>query len=99
FGVRPVHLTVQDTEHNHKDVVAWVRATLTAPRGRANLRARVEAACFYRSGVLSVTNPDADVLATTSAAADPPDQPLAVALCAGLGRVAVFADSDLFGDD
>ncbi len=28
-----------------------------------------------------------------------PDQPLAVTLRVGLGRVAVFADSDLFGDD
>jgi hypothetical protein len=99
FGVQPVHTTVQDTEHNHNDVVAWVRATLARPHGRTNVLAQVEAACFYRSGVLSVINPDADVLATTSSSADPPDQPLAVTLAAGLGRVAVFADSDLFGDD
>jgi len=99
FGVRPVHLTVQDTEHNHNAVVAWVRAVLTPARGQTNVLAQVEAACFYRSGVLSITNPDADVLATTSRSADPPDQPLAVTLRVGLGRVAVFADSDLFGDD
>src|SRR5665213_1861042 len=66
FGVRPVHLTVQDTEHNHNAVVAWVRAVLTPARGQTNVLAQVEAACFYRSGVLSITNPDADVLATTS---------------------------------
>jgi hypothetical protein len=99
FGVRPMNVTVQDTEHNHQDVVAWVRATLPRQRGKADLLARVSGACFYRSGVLSITNPDAVVLAKTSATADPPDQPLAVALQFGLGRLVVFADSDLFGDD
>ncbi len=37
FGVRPVHLTVQDTEHNHNGVVAWVRAVRDA-RARPNQR-------------------------------------------------------------
>ena len=99
FGVRPLNVTVQDTEHNHQDVVAWVRAQLPPQRGKADLLARVSAACFYRSGVLSITNPDAVVLAKTSSSADPADQPLAVALQFGLGRLVVFADSDLFGDD
>jgi hypothetical protein len=99
FGVRPMNVTVQDTEHNHQDVVAWVRATLPRQRGKADLLARVSGACFYRSGVLSITNPDAAVLAKTSPSAEPPDQPLAVALQFGLGRLVVFADSDLFGDD
>jgi hypothetical protein len=99
FGVRPMNVTVQDTEHNHQDVVAWVRATLPRQRGKADLLARVSDACFYRSGVLSITNPDAVVLAKTSSSADPADQPLAVALQFGLGRLVVFADSDLFGDD
>jgi hypothetical protein len=99
FGVRPMNVTVQDTEHNHQDVVAWVRATLPRQRGKADLLARVSDACFYRSGVLSITNPDAVVLAKTSPTADPAEQPLAVALQFGLGRLVVFADSDLFGDD
>jgi Family of unknown function (DUF6421) len=99
FGVRPLHVTVQDTEHNHNDVVAWVQATLPRQYGKADLLARVDAACFYRSGVLSVTNPDAVVLARTSSSADPANQPLAVAVQVGLGRLVVFADSDLFGDD
>ena len=99
FGVRPMNVTVQDTEHNHQDVVAWVRASLPRQRGKADLLARVCDACFYRSGVLSITNPDAVVLAKTSSSADPADQPLAVALQFGLGRLVVFADSDLFGDD
>ena len=99
FGVRPMNVTVQDTASNHQDVVAWVRATLPRQRGKADLLARVSDACFYRSGVLSITNPDAVVLAKTSPSADPADQPLAVALQFGLGRLVVFADSDLFGDD
>ena len=99
FGVQPMNVTVQDTEHNHQDVVAWVRAALPRQRGKADLLARVCDACFYRSGVLSITNPDAVVLAKTSSSADPADQPLAVALQFGLGRLVVFADSDLFGDD
>jgi hypothetical protein len=99
FGVRPANVTVQDTTNNHQGVVAWPVADLIRQRGPVDLLARVDSACFYRSGILSITNPDAEVLATTSAAADPPLQPLAVALHAGRGRVAVFADSDLFGDD
>ncbi|HTC69020.1 MAG TPA: DUF6421 family protein, partial [Acidothermaceae bacterium] len=99
FGIRPLNVTVQDTEHNHQDVVAWVLASLPRQRGKADLLARVSGACFYRSGVLSITNPDAVVLAKTSSAADPADQPLAVALQFGRGRLVVFADSDLFGDD
>jgi hypothetical protein len=99
FGVRPLNVTVQDTEHNHQDVVAWVRAQLPQQHGKADLLAQVSDACFYRSGVLSITNPDAVVLAKTSSSADPADQPLAAALQFGRGRLVVFADSDLFGDD
>ncbi len=99
FGVRPTNVTVQDTASNHQGVVAWVRASLPRQRGKADVLARVSEACFYRSGVLSITNPDAVVLAKTSSSADPADQPLAVALQFGLGRLVVFADSDLFGDD
>jgi hypothetical protein len=99
FGVRPVHVTVQDTEHNHQDVVAWVRASLPRLRAKADLLARVDNACFYRAGVLSITNPDAVVLARTSTSADPAGEPLAAAVQVDRGRLVVFADSDLFGDD
>jgi hypothetical protein len=99
FGVRPLNVTVQDTVHNHQGVVAWVLADLPARHGSVDLLARVNAACFYRSGILRITSPHAEVLACTSADADVPGEPLAVAINAGRGRVAVFADSDLFGDD
>ena len=99
FGVRPLNVTVQDTVNNHQGVVTWVRADLPRRRGAIDLLARVENACFYRSGALKITSPDADVLARTSSAADPAGEPLAVALNVDRGRVAVFADSDIFGDD
>ncbi len=103
FGVRPLNLTAQDTVNNHRQVATWVLADLSGPRGAVDLRARVDSACFYRAGALQITASDAadavEVLARTSATADPAGAPLAVALSAGRGRVAVFADSDLFGDD
>ena len=99
FGVRPLNLTVQDTVQNHQGVATWVRADLARPAGPVNLLARVGDACFYRSGALETTNADAEVLARTSAHADPPLAPLAVAVSSGRGRMVAFADSDLFGDD
>lgn len=102
FGVRPLNLTAQDTVNNHRQVATWVLADFSGPRGAVDLRARVERACFYRAGALQINTPDGEgfeVLARTSGTADPASAPLAVALAAGRGRVAVFADSDLFGDD
>ena len=99
FGVRPANVTVQDTARNHQGVVAWIRAELPRQHGPVDLLARVGDACFYRSGVLTITNPDATVLARTSPDADPAGEPVAAAVEAGRGRVVVFADSDLFGDD
>jgi hypothetical protein len=99
FGVRATNVTVQDTVHNHQGVVAWVLAELPRQRSDVDLLAGVEQACFYRSGVLDVTSAHAVTLASTSSDADPGAQPLAVAITEGRGRVAVFADSDLFGDD
>ena len=99
FGVRPLNLTVQDTVQNHLGVAAWVLGDLRRSRRPVDLLARVDQVCFYRSGVLRVSSPDAEVLAATSSDADPAGEPLAVALEVDRGRVVVFADSDLFGDD
>ncbi len=60
--------------------------------------ARVDAATFYRAGVLEVSR-EARVLARTHPSASTPRAPLAAAVACGAGRVAVLADSDLFGDD
>jgi len=94
FGVTVEHTTVRDPRNAHGGVASWVVAP---PATGDGLLAGVKAACFYRAGVLSAEN--ATVLFATSPDADPAGAPLAVALPYGKGRVVVFADSDLFGDD
>ncbi|NUW31533.1 hypothetical protein HTZ77_08855 [Nonomuraea sp. SMC257] len=95
FGVGVRHTTVRDPGHAHRGVATWVVAEPAAGDG---LLAGVKQACFYRSGVLTAGR-DATVLFATSPQAAPAGEPLAVALAYGQGRVVVFADSDLFGDD
>ncbi|MEV4114404.1 DUF6421 family protein [Nonomuraea sp. NPDC049695] len=95
FGVGVEHATVRDPKHAHRGVATWV---LAEPATTSGLLAGVRSACFYRTGVLTVTG-DAEVLFASSSAADPAGAPLAVAVRYGLGRVVAFADSDLFGDD
>ena len=104
FGVRVENTTVQDGSRRHQGVATWVLGQKgVLPEGRIeaeDLLAGVSQACFYRAGVLSLEpGTDAVTLFQTSATADPAERPLAVAVRAGQGRVAVFADSDLFGDD
>ncbi|MCG5212115.1 DUF6421 family protein [Streptosporangium soli] len=94
FGVGVEHTTVQDPRNAHNGVAAWVMGV----PGESGILARTPRACFYRSGTLTAPE-DATVLFTTSATADPAGAPLALALRHGRGRVVVFADSDLFGDD
>ncbi|GAA3553811.1 hypothetical protein GCM10022419_037720 [Nonomuraea rosea] len=100
FGVGVEHATVRDPKHAHRGVATWVLARSEAASG---LLAGVRTACFYRSGVLTLTPEavagEASVLLATSPDADPAGAPLAVAVRYGRGRVVAFADSDLFGDD
>ena len=63
-----------------------------------DLLARVGAACFYRAGTIAATD-GAAAIARTHTTASIPDAPLAAVARHGDGRVAVLADSDLFGDD
>ncbi|MFF0861518.1 DUF6421 family protein [Nonomuraea sp. NPDC003560] len=95
FGVGVGHTTVRDPRNAHREVATWVLAERATGDG---VLAGVQRACFYRSGVLTAPE-GATVLFATSATADPAGAPLAVALRHGKGRVVVFADSDLFGDD
>ncbi|SDJ21917.1 hypothetical protein SAMN05421874_101104 [Nonomuraea maritima] len=96
FGVRVEHDTVRDPKNAHRDVATWVLAT---PATESGLLAGAGTACFYRAGTLTVSAPAARVLFASSPSAAPAGAPLAVTLPYGKGRVVVFADSDLFGDD
>ena len=98
FGLTVENATVQDYEH-HREAPSWVLADLEQPTGPGpDLTARVHAACFYRAGTVALSDGGA-VIARTAASADPPRAPLAATTAHGAGRVAVLADSDLFGDD
>jgi hypothetical protein len=100
FGIEIESRTVQDYEHN-VSAPSWVLADLPDARAAdagADLLARVRHACFYRSGTLALAN-GAREIARTSTTAEPAERPLAAIAVHGRGRVAVLADSDLFGDD
>lgn len=101
FGVIIENATVQDPAARHNSVSTWVLAQPTA-NSVWDLWAGVEAACFYRTGVLSVAAGSADevsLAAVTSPTAAPPGAGLIALSRAGEGRVVVVSDSDLFGDD
>ena len=100
FGIQVANTTVQDYEH-HLQAPSWILAQLERPErppAGADLLARVEAACFYRTGTLELSD-GAVTLARTHPSASIPEAPLAAVTEHGAGRVAVLADSDLFGDD
>ena len=100
FGIQIENATIQDYEH-HRQAPSWILAELDRPPKPVpgpDPLARVDAACFYRAGALAVEN-GARALARTHASASIPHAPLIALAHHGAGRVAVLADSDLFGDD
>jgi hypothetical protein len=97
FGLAIEHDTVQDYGHHLGTTPSWVLADVAdGTRGASgDVLARVRELCFYRAGTVAGGTP----LARTSPTASTPRAPLAAVAEAGAGRVAVLADSDLFGDD
>ena len=93
FGIRVENATLTDHAHCHNNVPSWVFGTPLPFHGLG-----VERACFLRAGVLSVHG-EAKLVMRASAEASTPNAGLVAAVQFGLGRVVVFADSDLFGDD
>jgi len=100
FGMRIANETVQDYEHHH-GAPSWILANLedsgSAGTG-ADPLVGVADACFYRAGTLECQN-GGRVLARAHETASHPGAALAAIAQHGDGRVACFADSDLFGDD
>lgn len=102
FGVHVESVVVQEAagERRHGGNATWIRAEIAPELDGQGLLAAVDGACFYRTGVLDLTAaPGATVLARTSDTASPAGRAVAAALRVDQGRVVVFADSDLFGDD
>jgi hypothetical protein len=99
FGIHIASDTVQDYAHN-LGPPSWVVPELgEGARGReGDLLARVSSACLYRATTLSSVN-GSRVLARAQTTSSAPGAPLIIASEHGHGRVAVLADSDLFGDD
>ena len=100
FGIEVENATVQDYAR-FRSAPSWILPELddggSRPAG-VDLLSRVREACFYRTGTLALHD-GARVIARTSPSASPAEAPLAAVLEHGAGRVAVLADSDLFGDD
>jgi hypothetical protein len=102
FGVHIATTTVLDPQNSIRGVDTWLLAEPGPRPERDDLLAGVSAVSLYRAGVVDVAvaaEAEATVLLRTSPTASTPNAPLAVAVTAGAGRVVVFADSDLFGDD
>lgn len=100
FGVRVEHHNTQDVRNNLKGVAGWVLAEPVPGHDREDVLAGVQHSCFYRTGTLRVESPSAGhTMLRTHDTADPAGAALAVLARVDEGRVAVFADSDLFGDD
>jgi hypothetical protein len=101
FGFHIANDTVSDYERHHA-TPHWVLADLDShPAGpaRDGVLSRVRDACFYRAGVIDELPPGARVPARASASSSAPGGALLAIAEHGEGRVAVLADSDLFGDD
>lgn len=97
FGISIQHTTVQDYTSYHQ-APSWVLGYAAQPRAPHPLLLGVGSVVFYRAGALDATD-GAQVVLRASATASPALSGLLATAEFGKGRVAVFSDSDLFGDD
>ena len=99
FGITIANATVQDPEKCFKDVATWIRPEFHR-HVESDFSYRVDGICLYRTGVLEASpTSDSEVIMRSSETASPANAPLGIAAKHHSGRVAVLADSDLFGDD
>ncbi len=97
FGIGLANATVHDYER-HDRAPHWILGELDARRRDVDLLARVGSVCLYRATTLD-PEAAASVLVRAGASSSAPGAPLVAVTTSGAGRVAVLADSDLFGDD
>ncbi len=98
FGLAVDHGTVQDYGRHHT-VPSWVFAAPEEHPDADSLFHGVPEAVFYRTGTVRAEAPNARVVARSSATASPAGAGLVGVSRHGAGRVVLFGDSDLFGDD
>ena len=102
FGITIEHTSLQDYSSYHQ-APSWINVqpnpSLKPRRGSSPLLSQVSSSVFYRSGSLSVADSTAEALLVASETATHPGAVVMAANTHGKGRVVVFADSDLFGDD
>ena len=98
FGITISNDTVQDPTNSHKDVATWIKP-VEVVNSKFDLLANIESVALYRAGALVATDPRVFSVLRTSSQADPADAALLQVVEFGKGRVAVLADSDIFGDD
>lgn len=99
FGISILNTTVQDPTNSYKNVPTWILADLLSSQDH-DLTAQVDQVCFYRAGALTaLASTKVEIVARSSADASPANVALMMTTQAGIGRVIVVADSDLFGDD
>jgi Family of unknown function (DUF6421) len=96
FGIALENTTLFDHSHCDREVPSWVMA---APAPQRGLTQGVTQASFLRAGAISAEGGDARLMLRAHASASVAQAGLLATAQAGAGRVAVFADSDLFGDD
>jgi len=97
FGVGIENATVFDYA-GAGDAPTWPAAEPAPGAGAATVLHLVDEVRFYRAGTL-VTSGSGAALLRTSTSAQPSRAAVLAAVAHGDGRVAVAADSDLFGDD
>jgi hypothetical protein len=97
YGVRLENATVFDYGADD-GVPSWIVGEAAREAADPTILHLVHDVGFYRAGVVTADAPGAVVLRTRSSA-DPPAAGLLAAVPYKEGRVAVVADSDLFGDD
>jgi hypothetical protein len=98
FGIKVLNVTVQDPTNAHKDVATWVKPEKVR-NTKFDLLANVDSVALYRAGALEAVDPRVFSVLRTSSNADPAAASLLQVVAFGEGRVAVLADSDIFGDD
>lgn len=98
FGITIDHTSLQDYSSYHQ-APSWINVEPGSHRGLSPLLSGATSSVFYRSGSLSLTDSTAEAVLVASDTATLPSAVVMASSTHEKGRVVVFADSDLFGDD